>query len=186
MRITPASRSALAAVSLNLPSCSLAGPWARISSARSWMTSRAVVVMSESSVLLCESDSDVDELVFLAADELAPAGFDEDLRARDAVAPGLGVRVLEEGGVHAGVAHRQREPVEQALAVHHRPHHVLRGIDDLQRVDAGADAQLLGDRHEGLDRRVAGPGAEAAGGPVDLLGAAADRDDRVGHAEAKV
>src|SRR5262249_30442629 len=60
--------------------------------------------------LALELESDVDELVLLAADELAPPRANQDLRAGDVVALGLPVRVLEEARVHARIAHHQRHP----------------------------------------------------------------------------
>src|SRR3954468_20388115 len=54
-------------------------------------------------LLLLELQRDVDELVLLAADQAAPTGLEQDLRATDTVALGLPVGVLEEGRVDAGV-----------------------------------------------------------------------------------
>src|ERR1700678_4112350 len=86
-------------------------------------------------LLFGEADRDLDELVFLAADELAAARLDEDRGAGHAVLPGLDVGMLEEARVDAGVAHREREPVELALGRHDRADHLLGGVDDLEGGD---------------------------------------------------
>ena len=94
--------------------------------------------------------------------------------------------MLQEAGVDAGVAHRDRHPVEQALAVHDRAYHVLGGVDQLEGVDAVADAEVVAHRGERLVRRVAGTGAEAAGGPVDLHRAGPHGEHAVADGEAEV
>jgi hypothetical protein len=50
-----------------------------------------------------ELEGDVDELVFLAADQVPAAGFGEQLGAGDAVPFGGRLGVFEEAGVDAGV-----------------------------------------------------------------------------------
>ncbi len=104
----------------------------------------------------------------------------------DVVALGGVAGVLEERGVDAGVAHHQRHPVERALLGHRRAYDVLGGIDDLQEVDAGLPAELVGDTDERLERRVAGTGAEPAHRPVDLGRTGTSGDHGVGDAEAEV
>jgi hypothetical protein len=136
---------------------------------------------------LGEADRDLDELVFLAADQLTAAGLDEDLGAGHAVLFRLDLRVPEEAGVDAGVAHGEREPVERGrVARKHRGDGLLGGVDDLEGVDAGLDPEPLGDGGERLDRGVARAGAETAGGAVDLLGPRPGRQDGVRHAEPEV
>ena len=63
---------------------------------------------------------------------------------------------------------------------------VFGGVDDVEEVDAGLDADLVEDPDQRLDRRVAGAGAEAAAAAVDLLGARPHGLDGVGDAEAEV
>src|SRR5258708_2493802 len=65
---------------------------------------------------LGEADRDLDELVFLPADELAAAGFDEDLGPGHAVLLCLDLRVPQEAGVHARIAHGERQAVERRRA----------------------------------------------------------------------
>ena len=89
--------------------------------------------------------------------------------------------VLEERGVDPGVAHHQRHPVEPALLRHGRADDVLGGVDDLEEVDAGLPAELVADADERLQRRVAGAGAEAADGAVDLGRAGPHRQHGVGR-----
>ncbi len=139
-----------------------------------------------SSWLRLQHQRDVDQLVLLAADQVPPAGLEQDLGAGDAVPLGGVAGVLEERAVDAGVAHHQRHPVQLALLGHGRADHVLGRVDDLQEVDAGAPAELVAHPDERLQRRVAGPGAEAADRPVDLGGAGPGRDDGVGDAEPEV
>src|ERR1700759_5659875 len=73
---------------------------------------------------------DVDELVFLTADQLALTGPVQQLVGRNAVALGLPDGVLEEAGVDAGVAHDQRVAVEQALGRPCRRDNFFRGVGD--------------------------------------------------------
>src|ERR1700722_366363 len=114
---------------------------------------------------LGEADRDFDELVFLPADELAAAGFDEDLGPGHAVLLCLDLRVPQEAGVHARIAHGERHAVERGrVALEYRRDRLLGGVDDLEGVDAGLDPEPLGDRGERLDRCVARAGAEPAGG----------------------
>ena len=63
-------------------------------------------------LLALDLQRDVDELVFLAADEFALAGPVQQLVGRDVVALSLANGVLEEAGVHPGVPHDQRVAVE--------------------------------------------------------------------------
>src|SRR4051794_22074522 len=101
-----------------------------------------------------ELEGDVDELVLLATDELALPRDLQDPRAGDAVALGRVAGVLQEAGVHPGVAHHHRHPVEAALLGHRRAHDVLGGVDDLHEVDPGAPAELVADPDEGVERSV--------------------------------
>src|SRR5579875_796002 len=86
---------------------------------------------------------DVDELVFLAADEFELAGPLQQRRCGQVVALGLAHGMLGEAGVDPGVAHDQRVAVEQAFGRHGRAHHVFGGIGDLEEVDAGFHADLV-------------------------------------------
>src|ERR1700723_2597460 len=70
---------------------------------------------------------DIDELVFLTADEFALAGPVQQLMGRHTVTLSLANGVLEEAGVDAGVPHDEGVAVEQALGGHRRAHHVLGG-----------------------------------------------------------
>lgn len=114
---------------------------------------------------------DVDELVFLATDELALTGPVQQRRRRHAVALGLADRMLEEAGVDPGIPHDQRVAVEQTFGRHGRAHHVLGGVGNVEEINAGLDADLVEHPDQRLDRRVTRPGAETPAGPVDLLGA---------------
>src|SRR5688500_178949 len=82
-----------------------------------------------------ELGRDLDDLVFLAADELAPSAFEEDLCPRHVVARGGAIRVLEEARVHARITHDQRQAIEHTLVVHHWSHDVFGSIDHLQHVE---------------------------------------------------
>lgn len=133
-----------------------------------------------------EFQGDVDELVFLAADELAFACADEHFGGGDAVAFGLAFGVAQEAGVDAGVAHREGLAVEEAFRGHGGADDVFGGVGDGEEVDAGLDAEFVADADEGFDRQVAGAGAEAAGRAVDLGGACAYGVDGVRDGEAEV
>ncbi len=137
-------------------------------------------------LLGAELDRDVDDLVLLPADQAPFAAAQQDLRARDAVAIRGAVRVPQEARVHPGVPHDQAHAVEHALAVHDRAHHLLRHVEDRERVDARPDAETIEDRGQRLRRRVARPRAERAGARVDLRRAGADREHGVRHAEREV
>src|SRR5215475_10720827 len=119
-----------------------------------------------------QSDGDVDDHVFLAADVTGFANLLEDLVCRHAVALRGALGVQQEAAVDAGVAldHRgpvgEREPPERGLE------HVVGGGEHTRHVDPGADAELVERRREDFGRSVAGPGAERAERSVDLAGAA--------------
>src|ERR1700722_7508227 len=116
---------------------------------------------------------DVDELVFLAANQLALTGPVQQLVRRDAVPLALPDGVLEEAGVDAGIPHDQRVAVQHAFGRHGRAHNVFGGVGDVEEVDAGLDADLVEHANRALDRSVARARTEAPHTAVDLLGARA-------------
>ena len=136
--------------------------------------------------LALDLERDVDELVFLSADELALTRPVQQLVSGHAVALGLADGVLEEAGVHPGVAHDQCVAVQQALGGHRRGDHLFGGVGDVEEVDPGLDTDLVEHPDQRLHRSVARTGTEPAARPVDLLGARAHRLDRVRHSETEV
>src|SRR5438552_4828645 len=59
-----------------------------------------------------ELGGDLDDLVFLTADELAPTAFEKDFGTGHVVARRRAERVLEEARVHARIPDDQREAIE--------------------------------------------------------------------------
>lgn len=82
--------------------------------------------------------------------------------------------------------HQEGHPVEQALVVHDGPHDVLGRVDDLQYVDAGAQAHLVADGGERLDRRVARARAEPSRRTVDLQRSGAHGGHGIADTQAEV
>src|ERR1700722_13392702 len=82
--------------------------------------------------LALDLQRDVDELVFLTADQLALTGPVQQLVSRDAVALALTDGVLEEARVDAGVPHDQRVAVKYAFGRHGRTDDVFGGVGDVE------------------------------------------------------
>src|SRR5207253_4160522 len=70
--------------------------------------------------------------------------------------------------------------------IHHRPHHVFRGIDHLEHVETSAHTETLGHRRESFATGVAGPGPEASRRAIDLHRAGANGAERIGEREREI
>ena len=125
-------------------------------------------------------------MFFLPAHHAAPSQLDQDRAHIDAAARRGAFGVPQEAGIDAGIAERQRFPVDPDRTVHQRAHQLLAGVLQGEQIGAVPEPFALQNGDQRLDRRVAGAGTHAAQRRVDAGGALVQGDKAVGHRNRQV
>src|SRR5690606_28013663 len=97
-----------------------------------------------------EGEGDVDDHVFLAADQAALAALGEDVAYVEVVAGCGGLGVTQERGVHPGIPEGQGLPVHPHRTVLQRPHDVIGGVLQREQVTTVLEPRQVRHRDERL------------------------------------